>query len=65
MVHRCGIVHRYGGAWEIWWCMGDVVSMKEVVIRGRCGGVRVVGRCMKAVSGNMGDAVVHGRCCGA
>jgi hypothetical protein len=69
VVHRCGIVHRYGGAWEIWWCVGDVVAMKYVVIRGRCGGVGVFGGVWE-LWWCMEDVVVNRRCnahgwCGA
>ncbi len=62
------MVHRCGGAWEIWWCVGDVVAMKDVVIRSRCGGVGIVGGawemlwCIEDVM--VMDGVVHYEMCG-
>jgi len=51
------------------WCIdmvvyGDVVSMEDVMIRGVCDGVGVVGGVCE-LWWCMEDVVVHGRCCGA
>ena len=65
MVHRCGIVHRCGGAY-----IGDMVVRRRCDGHGRCGdsgrcgGVGVVGGVWE-LWWSMKDVVVHGRCCGA
>ncbi len=49
--YTCGGVGGFGGVWELWWCMEDVM------VHGRC-----CGACIEDVM--LMDGVVHYEMCG-